>query len=61
MVDVWMGDRDVGDAVGCGQIALKGSPALTRAFPDWLLLSPFAKVERAVAVPAGAPGARARP
>ena len=47
MVDVWMGDRDVRDAVGGGQIALKGAPELTRAFPSWLLLSPFAKVERA--------------
>ena len=46
MVDVWMGDRDVRDAVGGGQIALKGAPELTRAFPSWLLLSPFAKVER---------------
>jgi DNA-binding HxlR family transcriptional regulator len=48
MVDVWMGDRDVGDAVGSGQIALKGALELTRAFPRWLLLSPFAKVERAI-------------
>jgi len=48
MVDVWMGDRDVGDAVGVGQIALKGPPELTRTFPTWLLLSPFAKVERAL-------------
>lgn len=47
MVAVWMGDRDVSDAVGEGQIALKGPPKLTRAFPRWLLLSPFAKVERA--------------
>lgn len=46
MVDVWLGDRDVGDAVGGGEIALKGAPALTRAFPKWLLLSPFAHVER---------------
>ena len=30
-----------------GQIALKGPPELTRTFPTWLLLSPFAKVERA--------------
>jgi DNA-binding HxlR family transcriptional regulator len=47
MVDVWLGDRDVGDAIGRGQIALKGAPALTRAFPSWLLLSPFARVPRA--------------
>ena len=49
MVDVWMGDRDVGDAVGGGKIALKGAPELTRAFPSWLLLSPFAQVEHAAA------------
>jgi DNA-binding HxlR family transcriptional regulator len=47
MVAVWMGDRDVSEAVGDGQIALKGPAKLTRAFPRWLLLSPFAKVERA--------------
>jgi DNA-binding HxlR family transcriptional regulator len=47
MVDVWMGDRDVGQALGDGSIALKGPSALTRGFPSWLLLSPFAKVERA--------------
>jgi DNA-binding HxlR family transcriptional regulator len=49
MVDVWMGDRDVREAVGGGQIALKGAPELSRSFPSWLLLSPFAKVERAAA------------
>jgi DNA-binding HxlR family transcriptional regulator len=49
MVDVWMGDRDVLEAVGSGQIALRGAPELARAFPRWLLLSPFAKVERPVA------------
>jgi len=42
-----MGDRDVTAAVDGGQIALKGAAALTRAFPSWLLLSPFAKVPRA--------------
>ncbi len=51
MVEVWMGDRDVREAVGGGQIALKGAPALTRTFPRWLLLSPFAKVERAGEAP----------
>ena len=48
MVDVWMGDRDVRDAVGRGQIALKGPSDLAHTFPAWLLLSPFAKVERAL-------------
>jgi DNA-binding HxlR family transcriptional regulator len=46
MVDVWMGDRDVGDAIDGGAIALKGTPELTRTFPSWLLLSAFAKVDR---------------
>jgi hypothetical protein len=49
MVDVWMGDRDVGEAVRGGAIELKGAPALTRTFPRWLLLSPFANVARAPA------------
>jgi DNA-binding HxlR family transcriptional regulator len=50
MVDVWMGDRDVREAVRGGSIALKGPSALATTFPSWLLLSPFAKVERAEAV-----------
>jgi DNA-binding HxlR family transcriptional regulator len=49
MVDVWMGDRDVDDAIRGGAIDLKGAPGLTRGFPGWLLLSPFAKVERPAA------------
>jgi DNA-binding HxlR family transcriptional regulator len=49
MVDVWMGDRDISDAVDCGHITLKGPAELARTFPTWLLLSPFAKVERASA------------
>jgi DNA-binding HxlR family transcriptional regulator len=51
MVDVWMGDRDVREAVRGGAIELKGAPGLTRTFPSWLLLSPFAKVERPAARP----------
>jgi DNA-binding HxlR family transcriptional regulator len=47
MVDVWMGDRDVRDAVRGGAIELKGVPTLARAFPSWLMLSPFAKVKPA--------------
>lgn len=46
MVGVWMGNRDLGEAIRSGRIELKGPPALTRAFPSWLLLSSFAKVER---------------
>jgi DNA-binding HxlR family transcriptional regulator len=44
MVDVWMGERKVQEAVRSGAIELKGSALLTRAFPKWLLLSSFAEV-----------------
>ncbi len=59
MVDVWMGDRDVGDAVSGGAIALKGPPELTRTFPRWLMLSPFAKVDRPERAASAASTARA--
>lgn len=49
MVDVWLGDRDVREAVRSGAIELKGAAGLARSFPRWLLLSPFAKVERVAA------------
>ena len=45
MVEVWMGRRSAQEAVRTGAIELKGPQRLTRAFPSWLLLSPFAKVE----------------
>jgi DNA-binding HxlR family transcriptional regulator len=48
MVDVWMGSRDVNEAVQSGAIQLKGAAPLARGFPSWLLLSPFAPVEKAV-------------
>ncbi len=60
MVDVWMGDRDVGDAVSGGAIALKGPPELTRTFPRWLLLSPFADVAKADSPGQAAGGATRR-
>lgn len=44
MVEVWMGDRQLDDALRNGSIDLKGERDLARAFPSWLLLSPFAKV-----------------
>jgi len=47
MVDVWLGDRKVDEAMKSRAIELKGSPPLTRTFPNWLLLSDFAPVERA--------------
>jgi len=46
MVEVWMGDRSAHEAVRSGAIELQGATRLARAFPSWLLLSPFAKVER---------------
>jgi DNA-binding HxlR family transcriptional regulator len=46
MVDVWMGDRKVDEALKNKAIELKGPVAFTRAFPKWLLLSGFAPVER---------------
>jgi DNA-binding HxlR family transcriptional regulator len=49
MVEVWMGDRDVHEAVRGGAIELAGPSRLTRAFPSWLMCSPFAKIERASA------------
>ena len=44
MVEVWRGERSSTDAIQSGAIELKGAPRLTRAFPSWLLLSPFAGV-----------------
>ena len=55
MADVWMGDRDATDAVRDGAIELKGPPSLTKSFPRWLLLSPFAKVRPAASSAAAAP------
>jgi DNA-binding HxlR family transcriptional regulator len=46
MVEVWLGDRDVNEAVRAGAIELTGQPKLTRVFPSWLLLSSFAEVPR---------------
>ncbi|HMJ55520.1 MAG TPA: helix-turn-helix domain-containing protein [Polyangiaceae bacterium] len=46
MVDVWLGDRKVDEALHSGAIELKGPPRLTRTFPNWLLFSDFAPVER---------------
>jgi DNA-binding HxlR family transcriptional regulator len=45
MVEVWMGHRELSEALRSGAIELQGTPRLCRAFPSWLLLSPFAKVE----------------
>ncbi len=47
MVEVWMGHRDITEALRTRAIELKGDPKLTRAFPSWLLLSSFANIPRA--------------
>lgn len=44
MVDVWMGYRDLQEALRSKAIELDGPTKLTRAFPSWLLLNPLAKV-----------------
>lgn len=46
MVDVWMGDRPLSDALRSGAIVLEGPAKLRRAFPSWLQLSLFAPVAR---------------
>jgi DNA-binding HxlR family transcriptional regulator len=49
MAGVWMGELDVRDALRAGAIELKGAARLTRSFPSWLLLSPFAGTQPAAA------------
>jgi hypothetical protein len=44
---VWMGDVPLAAALRAGSIRLDGPPSLVRAFPTWLRLSSFARVERA--------------
>lgn len=46
MAKVWVGDLAFSEAVRARKIDLSGIPALTRRFPSWLLLSPFAAVPR---------------
>jgi DNA-binding HxlR family transcriptional regulator len=47
MAGVWMGEVDVREAMRAGEIELKGAARLTRSFPTWLLLSPFAGTQPA--------------
>jgi DNA-binding HxlR family transcriptional regulator len=49
MAQVWTGHVPFAHAVRAGEIHLAGSRALVQAFPGWLLLSPFANVERMAA------------
>jgi hypothetical protein len=41
-----MGDARLAETVRAGLIRLEGPRPLVRAFPAWLMLSPFAGVER---------------
>ncbi|MEO0425606.1 MAG: helix-turn-helix domain-containing protein [Pseudomonadota bacterium] len=41
-VETWRGFRDLREEIGAGHVVLQGSPAQTRALPDWLLLSSLA-------------------
>ncbi|HEX9627014.1 MAG TPA: hypothetical protein VGA00_08770 [Acidiferrobacterales bacterium] len=42
MTRLWMGELAFRDAQRAGAIALRGPPALARAFPGWLKLSVYA-------------------
>jgi hypothetical protein len=56
MARIWMGALRFADAVRSGAVRLEGPRELVRAFPSWLLLSPFAAVKR----PAGRAAVAAR-
>jgi DNA-binding HxlR family transcriptional regulator len=43
---VWMGDVGLAESVRAGLIRVDGPRSLVRAFPTWLALSAFARVER---------------
>lgn len=46
MAEVWLGETTFAAALRSKRIELSGAAALVRAFPSWLLLSPFAGVPR---------------
>jgi len=46
LAGVWLGDVTVDQAVKSSKLKLVGSSELVRAFPEWLMLSIFAKVPR---------------
>ena len=48
MGEVWMGERDLPEAIRAGDVKLEGPRPLVRAFPGWLKLSTFAPVSRVV-------------
>ena len=47
MARVWMGKLTFAQALRSGGLRLEGPRELTRAFPEWLLLSHFAQIESA--------------
>jgi DNA-binding HxlR family transcriptional regulator len=49
MTEVWMGYKPVATAIGNGQLVITGDRRLETSIQSWLMLSPFAKVERMVA------------
>jgi DNA-binding HxlR family transcriptional regulator len=46
LFEVWLGRVTLADAIRAGQIELEAVPALKRAFPRWLALSPLAGAVR---------------
>ena len=47
LAEVWRGLRPLQAAIRGGEIGLTGRSALRRAFPNWLLLSAYARIRRA--------------
>lgn len=45
-VETWRGFRDLRKEIRASRIRLSGKRALVKSFPDWLMLSMFANVER---------------
>jgi len=46
LAEVWRGFRSTKDELRSGRIQLIGSSSCCRAFPQWLLLSAYARIER---------------
>jgi hypothetical protein len=57
MVRVWRGDVSLTHVLRSGDLVLDGDSTARRAFPRWLLLSPFASTPRPE--PAGVTAAQA--
>ena len=46
LAEVWRGLRPIAGEIAAGRLRLDGPANLRRAFPDWLLLSVYAPIER---------------